>query len=124
VSRPTEIDQALESNEPGSRRFRDLITRERHDMGWLVHVVACMYDEISGGMISKPMTYPHEVIGAFDERVQREADRAVDDERERVTIEIKALDIEGLLRIGHTHTDVETIRATILTIVNNQEVTT
>jgi hypothetical protein len=91
MSREREMDQALRSDEPGSRRFRDLIARERSDMAWLVHVVASMYDEISGGRVSIPMTYPHEVITAFDERMEEGADEAVGEERLRATEAVQSL---------------------------------
>lgn len=76
---------------PGSRRFRFLVERERADMAWLVHAVASMYDEVSGGRISKPMTYPEHVIDAFNERIQREAKEAVDEERDRIRTEVESL---------------------------------
>ena len=66
----------LDESGPGSRRFRDLLARERQDMAWLVHVVAVMYDEVSGGRISKPMTYPEEVVRTFEERAREWADEA------------------------------------------------
>jgi hypothetical protein len=91
MSREREMDQALRSDEPGSRRFRDLIARERSDMGWLVHVVACMYDEISGGRISKPTTYPHEVIRKYEDRLNEACDEAVGEERLRATEAVQSL---------------------------------
>lgn len=69
-------DPATEAG-PGARRYRELVRRERQDMAWLVHCVAAMYDEISGGRISKPMTYPSEVVGQFSERLNEAADEAV-----------------------------------------------
>jgi hypothetical protein len=91
VSREREMDQALDSNGPGSRRFRHLIERERRDMGWLVHVVACMYDEISGGRISKPTTYPHEVIREYEDRLNEACEEAMAEERVRISEAVEGL---------------------------------
>lgn len=85
------FDEFVNDERPGARRFRDILERERRDMAWLVHAVACLYDEISGGLISKPMTYPDEVIGAFNERIDREVDLAVAAERARIEDRLVAL---------------------------------
>jgi hypothetical protein len=58
-------------------------------MAWLVHVVSVMYDEVSGGLISKPMTYPHHVIQAFEERIERDVNEAVAEERARIIEELQ-----------------------------------
>lgn len=122
MSREREMDQALRSDEPGSRRFRDLIARERSDMGWLVHVVACMYDEISGGRISKPTTYPHEVISQFEERLNEACDEAVAEERERITEAVQGLLIKPNGYWVEAMSEVIS-QAAVVAIVNNQEVT-
>jgi len=61
----------------GYRRFKEILDRERSDMAWLVHAVAAMYDEISGGRISIPTTYPGEVVQQFEERLNDARDEAV-----------------------------------------------
>lgn len=86
------FDEFVNDERPGARRFRDILERERRDMAWLVHAVAAMYDEISGGRISKPMTYPDEVVGAFNERIDREVAEAVAAERGRIRAAVEGLD--------------------------------
>ena len=76
-------------DEPGSRRFRDLIARERQDMAWLVRTVAVMFDEVSGGRISKPMTLPHHVMEAFAERLTEQYNEGYE-EGKRDAIEAEA----------------------------------
>lgn len=76
--------------EPGSRRFRELLHRERQDMGWLIHVVAAMYDEISGGRISKPMTYPSEVIAAYQQRLMEAEEEAAAEARAAALADVRA----------------------------------
>ena len=48
---------------------------------------------------------------------------AVAKDRERILKEIDDLDINVLLSHGHRGTDIEAIQATLIAIVNNQEVT-
>ncbi len=64
----SESDEDWRLRQPGARRFYDVLQRERSDMAWLVHVVAAMYDEVSGGAVSNPMTYPGEVVTQFEQR--------------------------------------------------------
>jgi hypothetical protein len=80
---------------PGSRRFRDLLARERHDVEMLARHVAEMYDEISGGLISKPNTRPFEVIRLYHERTDREIEEAVAEARATLLADIRER-VEGL----------------------------
>lgn len=84
-----EVDRL--TRRPGERRYRDLLARERQDMAWLVHVVAVMYDDISGGRISKPMTMPGEVLREYERRTDEAIDEAVAEERERIIVGLASL---------------------------------
>jgi len=90
------VEPELESDfRFGSRRFSELLKRERHDMAWLVHCVAAMYDEISGGRVSIPMTYPSEVVGQFNERVSESWDEGYAEARKELAQQIDDIRYDG-----------------------------
>jgi hypothetical protein len=60
-------------------------------MAWLVRCVAVMYDDISGGRVSKPMTFPSEVIEQYEERRDEAIQNAVAEERERIILALSEL---------------------------------
>jgi hypothetical protein len=92
---PEQRDTAECGAAPGSRRFRDLLARERHDVEMLARHLAEMYDEISGGLISKPNTRPFEVIRLYHERMDREIEEAVAEARAELLADIRER-VEGL----------------------------
>ena len=53
------------------------IQNELHDFRVLVDNVAKVYDVITGGRISKPMTIPSAVIGVYEDIVQDTIDQAI-----------------------------------------------
>lgn len=90
---------ALAASGPGSRRFRDLLRRERDDVAMLWGHVAQLYDYVSGGRITKGNTYPFEVIALYEEQIQRDVDQGVvervDDLRETILSELAESPLPG-----------------------------
>lgn len=72
---------------------------ERHDVGMLARNLAVIYDDISGGRVSKPNTDAEVVIGLFYERLNREVEAAIAEDRlTRSAADPGELDVERLRR--------------------------
>ena len=54
--------------EKNGKLNKDFVMRELHDFHFMLGQVPKVYEEVSGGHISKPNTYAFEVIGEFREQ--------------------------------------------------------
>lgn len=78
------IERVLEDASPGSRRFRTLLAAERQDVSQLAYNVAVLYDHVSHGRASKPLTDPKVIISLYEEYLTDMVGEAIDEERERI----------------------------------------
>ena len=53
-------------------RLEQAVANEQHDVGTLCQHLTTIYEWASGGVVSKPMTLPEEVIAIAEERLNRE----------------------------------------------------
>lgn len=60
----------------------ELAQREQQDLEMVMRHCSVVYMHLSGGRISKPNTFPEEVIALGEERDQQEIERALVEERE------------------------------------------
>lgn len=70
----------LVTDENGNLVF-DAVARELHDYRTLIRNVPQVYDHVTGGKVSKPMTDPEVVKSLYDDYVQEQIDRAIDEEK-------------------------------------------
>lgn len=56
----------------------DQVKRELFDFSFMINEVPKVYDHISGGHISKPLTHAHHLIDKFDEAINAVKDRCCD----------------------------------------------
>lgn len=70
----------LVTDEHGNLVF-DAIARELHDYRTLLKNVPQVYDHVTGGKVTKPMTDPEVVKSLFDDYVQEHVDDAVEESK-------------------------------------------
>lgn len=62
----------------------DTIMNELYDFHFLLSGLAEFYDEITGGLISKPNTNKFEIVGLVEERMEREFQYGYDAAKEEI----------------------------------------
>lgn len=76
----------------GNYRPKEVLD-ELHDYRFVLSQVPKVYSHVSGGRISKPNTYAHEVIGEHDQRRNDDIEEALKDE---IAYAIDAIDPEEM----------------------------
>ena len=90
--------------QPGTRRFRDLLKRERQDVAMLGRHLSEIYDSITFGRVSKPNTLPSVVIELYEERLNEavaEAERTIDVERLAGVLTLRHCQTAGMCSESH-----------------------
>lgn len=103
------IRERVATDHPTSDRANLLraLDAEEKDTRMLAHNLAVIYDDITGGLVSKPNTNAEVVIGLYEERLSKEIDEAVSEAlaapREPVpasTPDADAPDVSAALRVA------------------------
>lgn len=58
----------------------DQVKRELHDFGTLIKNTSIVYEHVTGGLISKPLTDPYAVISEADDSYRRSCDELLEEE--------------------------------------------
>lgn len=88
-----EFWQEIVENPDGSINM-DQLKRELFDFSTLMHNISLVYEHVTGGMISKPLTDPDVVIQQADDFYNDICLEECNDQKESWEIEIEALESE------------------------------